>query len=190
MKKYLYLAKKEWVQPWTKGGVVPLYQASKYLSDVREGVMTPDENLIDTSTHDIKQHGDVFKFVGGGTVILKDSFVNGIYHPSMVLEQKTEDGLVLCLSNSKNSEVAARLIKTSCVEIRDVEFLKRHLDKQIGIISIMKTCEYTGGHNRNHFLKSSLDAWQDEYRIFWPGAKSIRVSIPSGIATEVNLKFI
>ncbi|HGF0769551.1 TPA: hypothetical protein ACF7ZB_001869 [Kluyvera georgiana] len=190
MKKYLYLTKKEWVFPWTRGGIVPLYQASNYLSDERIGVMTPDENLIDTSTHDIKAFGGSVKIEGGGTILCTNSNLNGQFYPGTVkFEQRVEDGLVLCLANKKSAEVAEKLGKRACVEISDVERLKYFLDRQIGINGIMRSCEYTNGHNRNHFLKSHLDSWQDEFRIFWPGAKSIRVSIPSGIAKEVKLGF-
>lgn len=188
MKKYLYLTKKEWVFPWTRGGVVPLFQASTYLSDERDGVMTPDENLIDTSTHDIKAFGNLVKMDGGGTIKFIDSTIDGVMHKGTIkFERKIEDGLVLCLANTKSTELARKLGKVACIEIRDVEQLKVHLDKQIGIPSVMAQCEYTNGHNRNHFLKSSLDSWQDEFRIFWPGAKSTRVSIPSGAAKQVKL---
>ncbi|RTN83063.1 hypothetical protein [Enterobacter asburiae] len=189
MKKYLYLTKPEWVFPWIRGGVVPLFQASTYISDEREGVMTPDENLIDTSTHDIKAFGNLIKFEGGGTVTFTDSTFNGSFHPGTIkFEQRFEDGLVLCLANSKSSDLARRLGKRACVEISDVELLKRNIDRQLGISGVMRSCEYTDGHNRDHFLKSNLDSWQDEFRIFWRGAKSTRVSIPSGIAKEVKIR--
>ncbi|HDW0150894.1 TPA: hypothetical protein ROH98_003324 [Enterobacter asburiae] len=188
MKKYLYLTKAEWVFPWIRGGVVPLFQASTYLSDERDGVMTPDENLIDTSTHDIKAYGNLARIQGGGSISFTNSTINGVFHPGTIkFEQRVEDGLVLCLANSKSSEIARRLGKRACVEISDVEHLKRYLDRQLGIESAMRACEYTNGHNRNHFLKSSLDSWQDEFRIFWPGAKSTRVSIPSGMAKKVKI---
>lgn len=188
MKKYLYLTKPEWVFPWIRGGVVPLFQASTYLSDERDGVMTPDENLIDTSTHDIKAYGNLARIQGGGCISFTYSTINGVFHPGTIkFEQRVEDGLVLCLANSKSSEIARRLGKRACVEISDVEHLKRYLDRQLGIESAMRACEYTNGHNRNHFLKSSLDSWQDEFRIFWPGAKSTRVSIPSGMAKKVKI---
>ena len=187
MKKYLYLTKKEWVSPWTRGGVVPLYRASRYLSDERNGVMTPDEHLVDASTHDLNAFKGIIEIRGNSTVTFTDTIINGTLHKgSMHFDRKVEDGLVLCLANSKSIELSIKLGKIACVEILDIDFLKRHLDKQIGITSLMKECEYTDGHNRNHFLKSSLDAWQDEFRLFWPGADSVRVSIPSGIAKEVK----
>lgn len=189
MKKYLYLTQKKWVQPWIKGGVVPLFSASKYLSDERSGVFTPDENLIDTSTHDVKNYSGMITMEGDSTLTITNSFVRGTFHSRMVFDQKIENGLVLCLANSKSIDIAKRLGKEACVEILNVDLLKRYLDKQIGANSIMRPCEYTDGHNRNHFLKSSQDAWQDEFRIFWPGVDSLRVSIPSGIGREVKLRF-
>ncbi len=188
MKKYLYLTKPEWVFPWIRGGVVPLFQASTYLSDERDGVMTPDENLIDTSTHDIKAFAGHIKVEGGATAIVTNAIFDGVHYPgTMVFHRKTEDGLVLCLANSKSAELAKRLGKRACVEINDVELLKRYIDRQLGVVGVMKACEYTDGHNRNHFLKSSHDSWQDEFRIFWPEAKTTRVSIPSGIAKKVKI---
>lgn len=188
MKKYLYLNRKEWVSPWTKGGVVPLYQASRYLSDEREGVFTPDENLIDTSTHDIKAHGDLVIMSEGGMVAFHDPIINGVHHPGTIkFEQRVEDGLVLCLANKKSTALAIKMGKEACIEISNIHQLKCHLDKQIGVVGVMKACEYTEGHQRNHFLKSHLDAWQDEFRIFWPGVNTIRVAIPGGIAKEVRI---
>ncbi|MEN8605446.1 hypothetical protein [Enterobacter hormaechei] len=189
MKKYLYLTKKNWIHPWITGGVVPLYRASKYISDERKGVYTPDENLIDTSTHDKKDFSDLFVITGNSRLTVQDFYHKGSYYEHVVFDQKIENGLVLCLANTKSREIAIGLGKEACVEILDVELLKRHLDKQIGVNGIMKPCEYTSGHNRNHFLKSSKDAWQDEYRIFWPEVESLRVSIPSGIAKHVKLNF-
>ena len=43
-------------------------------------------------------------------------------------------------------------------------------------MGIMKDCAYTDGHQRNHFLKSTKDAWQDEFRIFWNVHKSENIS--------------
>lgn len=187
MKKYLYLTQKNWVSPWINGGVVPLYAANKYLSEERSGVFTPDENLIDTSTHDIKKYSDFFSQDGTCSFTVKNSFLGGVFHDHMHFEQKTENGLVLCLSNKKRARIALKLGKEACVKILDVELLKQHLDEQIGMTGIMKSCEYTNTHKRNHFLKSSLDAWQNEFRVFWPGVESLTVTIPPGIAKEVKL---
>jgi len=49
----------------------------------------------------------------------------------------------------------------------------------------MRDCEYTDSHQRNHFLKSAKDKWQDEFRVFWKGNKMRMVKIPAGTAELV-----
>ena len=49
MENFLYLTESEWAKTWVVGGEIPIKLASSYLSDNREGVMTPDENLIHES---------------------------------------------------------------------------------------------------------------------------------------------
>ena len=43
---YLYLEKKEWSAAWIHGGTIPVNLASKYKKDYRDGIFTPDENLV------------------------------------------------------------------------------------------------------------------------------------------------
>ena len=51
----------------------------------------------------------------------------------------------------------------------------------------MAICEYTSGPNRNHFLKSEANAWQEEFRIFWHGSAERSVILPDGIGELVEL---
>ena len=188
MEKYLYLSELSFVSPWVEGGSVPLKSASTYKSIERQGIYTPDENLIDTSTHDIGLFGGAV-VIENSTVNFFGGSINGEPLPDqMTIDRKTEDGLVLCLANRRSNYIAKKLNKKACVKILDMHKLKIVLDEQIGIVSIMDSCSYTKTHHRNHFLKSELDAWQEEYRLFWPGAGSTNVNIPRGIAIQIPIR--
>lgn len=188
MEKYLYLREIEWALSWVQGGEVPLKCASAYKKDERGGIYTPDENLIDNSSHDISQFEHLFKMSAGKLSVGK-LIENGKEFPSELrFDRKIEDGLVLCLANRRSNYIAKKLKKKACVKIIDVDALKNCLDEQIGIISKMDACKYTQGHLRNHFLKSSLDSWQEEFRLFWPHAKPCVVNIPSNIALHVPIR--
>lgn len=190
MKKYLYLTEHAWVAAWETGGEVPLNCASSYKRIERQGIYTPDENLIDNSSHDILQFGPLFE-VENGTVTVGSINVNSVkIAENITFDRKTEDGLVLCLANRRSNFIAKKLEKKACVQIVDIHILKSCLDEQIGIISEMKECSYTSEHYRNRFLKSSLDSWQDEYRLFWPNAKPCNVYIPPGMAKRVPIRGI
>ncbi|MCR1304018.1 MULTISPECIES: hypothetical protein [unclassified Enterobacter] len=188
MEKFLYLTEKEWFQPWVYGGNVPLSLASKYKKDERHGIYTPDENLVDSSTHDLnKVFGGGVNLMGTNHVFI-DSYVNGELFPFMQYNRTFEDGLILCLANRRSNYIAKKLKKFSCVKILNVENLKLILDEQIGVVSEMGPCKYTSSHIRNCFTKSNLDSWQDEYRLFWPGAEPRDVFIPKGTATRISIR--
>ncbi|EIV7044122.1 hypothetical protein [Citrobacter braakii] len=188
MEKYLYLTKCEWVSPWVNGGEIPLSCASSYKRVERGGVFTPDENLIDNSTHDINQFGSAF-CIENSTVNFYGGFINGKSLPEfMRFDRRTEDGLVLCLANRRSNYIAKKLGKNACVKILDVIALKNSLDEQIGIESEMGPCRYTVSHSRGHFLKSALDSWQDEFRLFWPNTQARYVFIPPNIAIQIPIR--
>lgn len=188
MEKYLYLTELSWVEPWVNGGVIPLKCASSYKSIERHGIFTPDENLIDTSTHDINQFASAIS-IENSSVTFFGGEINGIKLPSvMKIERKTEDGLVLCLANRRSNYIAKRLGKKACVKIFNIFELKEVLDEQIGVCSLMDKCEYTKTHLRNHFLKSELDSWQEEYRLFWPGVEAAEVKIKKNMAMQIPIR--
>ena len=117
------------------------------------------------------------------------SGAGGIRYPDIVhAKYYVEDGLILSLCNRKSSDIARKLGKTACVRIESIEVLKRTLDECFGIVGEMAPCNYTSDHQRNHFLKSTEDAWQDEFRIFWPIQEEKTVQIPGGLAKRVKLK--
>lgn len=193
MKKYLYLNKAEWIKTWIEGGKIPLALASKYLSDSRSTTFTPDENIIHESPIDLTSLKPLIAFSNGGGVkglTITETYLNGRRMPDIIdANYYKEDGLVLCFSNCVNKNIAIRLGKyeQACVEINDIESLKVLIDKQLGVVGQMNRCEYTNDHRRNHFLKSKEDAWQDEYRFFWPALEERWVKIPCGIGRELIL---
>ncbi|MEQ0036418.1 hypothetical protein ABLU74_04700 [Klebsiella sp. GG_Kp161] len=188
MEKYLYLTELSWVEPWVNGGVIPLKCASSYKSIERHGIFTPDENLIDTSTHDINQFASAIS-IENSSVTFFGGEINGIKLPNvMKIERKTEDGLVLCLANRRSNYIAKRLGKKACVKIFNIFELKEVLDEQIGVCCLMDKCEYTKTHLRNHFLKSELDSWQEEYRLFWPGVEAAEVKIKKNMAMQIPIR--
>ncbi len=77
--------------------------------------------------------------------------------------------------------------KKAVVEILDVEGLRNALDRQIGVECVMRHCEYTETENRNTFLKSTKDSWQDEFRLFWKDVEGpMQVLLPPGTARDVT----
>ncbi|EFE8088340.1 TPA: hypothetical protein ACYZ6U_000302 [Escherichia coli] len=188
MKKYLYLKCDDFADTWVNGGVVPLFQASTYKNEDRIGVLTPDENQIDNSSHDLNSFGENVIFGKNARGYIGSITGPGISIKNVWMDRRTEDGLILCLSNRRSNFIAKKLFKFACVEINDVNKLKDILDEQIGKIGTMGPCSYTSSHHRNHFLKSKLDSWQDEYRIFWKDTENIKVEIPPGIAKRIPIR--
>jgi hypothetical protein len=191
MLKYLYLTDKDWVIPWLNGGEIPISLASKYKKGDRSGIYTPDENLIHDSPVNLNElitYG--IEYGLGGK---KNTFINcktgdgrkipNLYDVSLFLD----DGLILSFSNNFRLEIAKRLGKKACVEILDIKNLKNTIDNQLEVIGVMKECEYTKDHQRNHFLKSIEDKWQDEFRLFWNIQTEQRINMSKGIAIEIKL---
>ncbi|MGY7937967.1 hypothetical protein L1R05_27285 [Klebsiella pneumoniae] len=188
MEKFLYLTQYSWSEAWIKGGEVPLSSSSTYRSAERKGILTPDENILDSSTHDIKSLEPYILFDEGslsvGRLIVNDELIG----ENINLNRRYEDGLVLCFANRRSNYIAKKLNKVAFVKIFDVLYLKSVLDQQIGVESMIGPCEYTKDHRRGHFLKSEYDRWQDEYRMFWPGVESRSVIIPKGISCQVKIR--
>lgn len=188
LEKYLYLTELSWVDPWVTGGNVPLKIASTYKSIERQGIYTPDENLIDSSTHDVNMFKGALS-IENSDVTIYGAVIDGVpYREVMKFDRKIEDGLVLCLANRRSNYIAKRLKKKTCVKIFDVNKLKKLLDDQIGVESQMGPCSYTDTHHRHHFLKSDMDAWQEEFRLFWPGVGSTSVNICKGMGEIVPVR--
>lgn len=188
MHKYLYLTKVEWAASWVNGGFIPLSLASKYKKEDRGGIFTPDENLIHESSIDLKSLSPYISFGGAGVrgFQMIDVDFDGTKIPDVTgANLYSEDGLIQSFCNVFDVGVAHKFGKAACVKIRSIDKLRKHLDKRLGRKSQYGDCQYTQDHQRNHFLKSSKDAWQCEYRFFWPKRDECSVLIPAGLAELV-----
>lgn len=190
MVKYLYLTKREWVLPWVLGGKVPISPASAYFSDNRLGIFTPDENLIHESPVDIsglKSHG--IHIENCRNITMTNCSANGVTIPDFHnANYYSEDGLILSFCNKKSIHISRKLGKQACVAVYDVNVLKTIIDRQLGVVGRAGECTYTAGHQRNHFLKSTEDEWQSEYRIFWPLTDRSIVELPPKMARSIKMK--
>lgn len=191
MEKYLYLTNSEWANPWVNGGDVPFYKASRYKNDVRDKILTPDENVIDNSEFDRRDLRPFFNLILGPesktqvNIEFKDKSTGKLV--SRRLDVVHEDGLVVCFANRRSRYICKKLDKSCCLKIHDVGYLFDILSEKIGFRGEHGACSYTKGHLRNHFLKHVDDSWQDEYRLFWPGVEAVSVELPPGIA---SLEFV
>lgn len=191
MNVYLYLSKRCWAKPWIEGGEIPISMASAYRRSERSGIYTVDENLINDLGFEIEELQPLIKLGEGGGLRgakIINNFVNGRKMPETEDgNYYADDGLILSFSLEKSSTLAERMSKEVCVRILDVSGLKMCIDDQLGVEGTMVKCEYTGGANRNHFLKSEEDSWQSEFRIFWPSSEPKSVILPSSIGELVEL---
>lgn len=189
---YLYLKKEEFKDTWLNGGIIPLKLASTYLSEERSEIYTPDE-LLQQSLRNVPAHvieqifgksvNNAKLEIHGGSISL-----NGLTFNNVHLKRHLEDSLILCLSTKLDKQIADRLGKKACVEIINLDKLNREISSQIGVTGIANKCDYTIFDDRNHFLKSVLDSWQEEFRIVWKGVeKSVEVKIPKGVTRDVIL---
>ena len=189
MQKYLYLTKVEWTSAWVEGGSIPLSLASKYKRMDRDGIYTPDENLIHESTIDLRSLSPFISF--GDTPNVKGfTFTGNMFNGMPLPEVRNasfyiEDGLIQSFCNVFDIGIAKRLGKEACVRVHDINKLRKYMDKRLGRRSQYGDCMYTSDHQRGHFLKSKDDAWQKEYRFFWPTRQECSVLLPAGVAEVV-----
>jgi len=187
MEKYLYLTEVKWAAAWVNGGEIPISPASTYVRDSRDGIYTPDENLVHHSSYPIPS----FQQFGFHLENIKNLNMSGnTFNGRKIPEVKNasyynEDGLILSFCDILDEEVAKRMGKKACVKILDINRLKTSLDNEIGSKGVMKNCTYTKGFQRDHFLKSTDDSWQKEFRLFWQKNESIWVNIPQNIGELV-----
>lgn len=192
--KYLYLARPEYAQTWVHGGTVPLMPARTYRSVERHRTQTPDE-VMQKSIRGMKmaQLKGAVEFSAEGTIegfVMERCVVNGHRIDRGTYAQRPEEAVILCMSNSLNPGLLARLGKSVAVKIPAVGALQECLDPQVGVPSLRGKVSYTREEgNRHHFLKSLEDQWQDEYRLVWTGPglglEPIEVAISAGLAEMV-----
>lgn len=189
MHKFLYLTHVEWTDAWVNGGVVPISLASKYKRLDRDGIYTPDENLIHDSAIDLLTLSPFISFGENPSVrnlTFTGNTCNGMPLPNVRnASLYSEDGLIQSFCNVFDLHVADRFEKNACVRIFDIDRLRKLLDKRLGRKSQYGDCRYTRDHQRGHFLKSEKDSWQSEYRFFWPERDEASVTLPAGIAEVV-----
>jgi hypothetical protein len=193
---YLYLKEREHVETWLNGGQVPLNMASNYKSKERNATSTPDEvtHLHLSRIYDEEKFleifgiNDMYSDVNISIRPTSVTFDGKLIGENSIFEQFFEDALIFCLATKKSKSLCDRLEKKYCVEILDIETLKKVLDTQLESQGVKKKCQYTHKRGRNHFLKSSEDKWQMELRIVWSEIKNNQwVTIPAGLCKEVEL---
>ncbi|EJM15493.1 hypothetical protein PMI22_04225 [Pseudomonas sp. GM21] len=186
MSLYLYLNEHWHADTWVNGGVIPINPASFYRRAERGGIFTPDENLIHRSPIDLMAPNPIFRIGPGGQIrslYAIDNYVDGVRQTDLInAAYYQEDGLILSFSYRLTGILARKMKKKACVKILNIDSLKEHLDQQIGVKSEAGPCRYNEGHQRHHFLKSHLDMWQAEYRLFWPSSNKVEVSVQPGTA--------
>ncbi|MES2173289.1 MAG: hypothetical protein V4523_05010 [Pseudomonadota bacterium] len=196
----IYLNHVSHVEAWTQGGAIPISPASRYRSQDRKGVFTPDENIIRHTDNNpdwafyAPNDGPVpIRVTGNARVHFGNSVYVGGYGHGMArltgtFSQSFEDGLILSLSQKPVRKWIDEG-KNACVEIVDLDRLIGVLNDAIGYKCTAQSVEYTKGIQRNHFLKSDEDAWQCEFRLFW--AKSAPevswVMLPPGIGSQCEM---
>lgn len=189
MSLYLYLNEHWHAETWVNGGAIPINPASTYRCMEREGIFTPDENLIHKAEVDLMSLSPFLSIAPGAQVrglTMTNNYMNGVRMPDIRdAHYYLDDGLILSFSHRLTGVLARKMKKKACVKILDMEQLKSHLDQQLGVKSDAKLCEYTTSHERNHFLKSELDSWQAEFRLFWPITKKVEVNVVKGTAELV-----
>lgn len=148
--------------------------------------MTPDE-VVHRELHGISERDfeKLAKIGPNATALISigQATIDGkVRGQGVSFIQQHKDAVILCLSNSFSQEIMERLQKTACVEIPDWRRLLVTLDDQLGVPGFGRAVEYTGSSDRHHFLKSVEDAWQDEFRLFWPLSTSATVQIHADLA--------
>lgn len=192
--KYLYLREKAYAETWINGGDVPINPAALYLDTVRDGTRTPDEVMqrsITGGSMNFLTESGFLRIAPGATVtglVLENNTIYGMRMPGRIeIDQHPEHSLILCMSNVYDVAIMERLGHKAAVRIPSVAALKACLDPQVGADSMCGRVDYTTElGNRGHFLKSTDDRWQNEYRLVWVsdglGAEAKWVTLEAGLA--------
>jgi hypothetical protein len=199
MHLYLYLEREEWAEAWTGGGVVPLNLASAYRSDVRQGVMTPDELKQQEVKGLAPNSRRAFTQMFGDGNFMNCSFKGNVWEDNTGIHLvegfstcNFEDALILCLSRARSRRLSEQMGKVVCVKIRDVDALRQVLEAQTGRGWSAGMMRYTEGPDRNHLLKHMSDCWQHEFRLFSTGNDIARceVQLPPNIGEVVDMDML
>jgi len=191
---YLYLDRSEYVETWLNGGEVPFFPARKYLSDERKGTLTPDEILQENwegvERQDLDRMGIHVPTGSVRNLQFIDCSYNGSSFPDTHISSYFEDVALFCCSRSLSMELMERFEKKAVVEIVSLNFLINQIEDSVGEPCRFGYVSYTNTKRRSHFLKSSDDSWQDEYRIVipWVEQTPVNIGIPAGIAKLIDLR--
>lgn len=183
--RYVYLKELWHAEAWVKGGEIPIYVASTYKSDVRDGILTPDENLIYDSPIDVKgKYSPNFLFGNVRGLTMTGCWSDGERIPDMFnVNHYADDGVILSFCKKFDIGIGKRFKgKVICLKILDIHRLFKIIDEQLPVGGRLRDCVYTDDHQRNHFLKSVDDSWQEETRMFWALPKTVSVQLPPGLA--------
>ncbi|MDZ5634494.1 hypothetical protein [Janthinobacterium sp. GMG1] len=188
--RYVYLNELWHANAWIEGGRIPIGMASSYISDVRDGTFTPDENLIHNSPIALdgpELHG-VFKGEIRGLTMLGCTNNGKKILDLHEVDRYVEDGAILSFCKKFDVELGRRFKgKVICLKIKDIRDLFQAIDDQLPVIGRLEDCLYTEDHQRNHFLKSIDDSWQEETRMFWKIAEKVEVELPPGLAEVAGI---
>lgn len=189
---YLYLTRPGWADAWINGGSVPISPASKYLSQDRRGIMTPDEVRQRHVSFLSPGALETAEELGGGYIAFENCSIR--YEDGTEeevargwVESEEQDALILCFSRLLSRSLMRRLNKRTVVRILDMNFLKSSVDDQLGTTGFLGDVEYTIGPDRSHFLKSMEDAWQAETRMMFRPSEIVEtlIHIPPGLGEVV-----
>jgi hypothetical protein len=201
--KYRFFDNEDYALAWINGGVVRIAPAATYLSQERDGIMTPDERLIYESPipfEEVESFG-AFELPRGqitGATFTDNVVIDRIDGIDVVrkipdlhqVKHYYEDVGVICLCNDDDPAVIKRMKKSWSVDIPDVEKVLSIISEQLGIAGEMGDCEYTRDHQRTHYLKSTADQWQDEFRLVFKGLKETRfVEVPPGLGQNLRVYY-
>ena len=194
----LYLNDPAHCDAWVNGGRVPINPASTYLSNVRKGTRTPDENrqfrykgipeaLVNPNMGWVPfTVGDnTSARVSDVTIVTSERFD---YIEQAELHSRIEDGLILSFSRERVPQWREEG-KRACVRIVNFYKLLASANRGLRQTCVHKGIDYTEKAERNHFLKSDEDQWQCEYRMFWKRRDPVEtwIHIPPGIAEICDL---
>jgi hypothetical protein len=109
--RYVYLNELWHADAWIRGGRIPISLASTYKSEVRDGILTPDENLIYDSPLDFKEEYSPYIKIDGSVIglTIMNLQINGVKFPGVVnVSRYVEDGIILSVWKKFDVEIGRR----------------------------------------------------------------------------------
>lgn len=113
---YLYLETMKYAENWINGEKIPIKLASCYRKNERNGIYTPDENIISS----LNQPMPEYQMVTESSPILKTFGVFGMDSTGKRGKMQWSDGYILSFCREKSKIIKNRLGKKICVQINDI----------------------------------------------------------------------